>query len=141
MKLCLLAFALGAIGCVEQPTSTTEQTVRYRDHIQPIWDQWCVRCHNFHTPHLNATESARDLAGVSWAKCDGETKARFVVPGAPAQSYLLFKLTGENTNNYIAGCNRPMPADQMGVDTPLASLDPEAVATIRRWIEEGADFE
>ena len=137
-----LGIAIAAIGCSSEPDSTTtEQTVSYRDHIQPIWDQWCTRCHNFHTPHLGAAESARDLAGLSWAKCDGETKARFVVPFEPERSYLLFKLTGENTNNYVAGCGRPMPADQMGVARPLVQLDPDAVATIRQWIEEGAEFD
>lgn len=137
-----LAFAL--VGCIDAPaTMENTQTVSYRDHVQPIWDKWCVGCHNFHTPHLTPRESATDLAGTSWRKCDGGTeKARFVVPGDPSKSYLLFRLTMQNTNNYdVTACGRPMPADRDGVDTPLVELDAEAVATIRTWIEEGAAFD
>lgn len=141
-----IAFAVVAIGCVDEsePTQTIEQpTISYRQDIQPIWDRWCVRCHNFHTPHLTTAESATELAGTSWRNCDGPRgKARFVVPGDPAKSYLLYKLTLDNTNDYDAtACGRAMPADQGGVDVPLVQLDPDAVARIRTWIEEGARFD
>jgi hypothetical protein len=136
------ALAVLLVGCTDE-TSMQPQTIRYREHIQPIWDQWCVRCHNFHTPHLTARESAQQLAGVSWEKCDsGVEKARFVVPGDTSKSYLLYRLTMENTNNYDAQrCGRAMPADQGGIDMPLVQLDPAAVAAIRTWIEEGAAFD
>lgn len=144
MKLAI-ALAVGAIGCVDEPETAPpiEQTVSYQQHIQPIWDRWCVRCHNFHTPHLTSAESRQELAGTSFRNCDGPRgKARFVVPGDPARSYLLYKLTLENTNGYDAtACGRAMPADQNGVDVPLVQLDPDAVAKIRTWIEEGANFE
>ncbi len=137
------ALALLTAGCIEEAsTRTNEQRVSYRDDVQPIWDRWCTRCHNFHTPHLTAAESAEDLQELSWAKCDGGTeKARFIVPGDPEKSFLLFKLTAVNTNNYLDGCGRPMPADQAGRSIPLIELDPDAVATIRTWIEAGADFD
>ena len=140
-----VAIALALAGCAAEPATTEEtmQTVRYREHIQPIWDRWCVNCHNFHTPHLTPSESAADLAGLSWRKCDGGTeKARFVVPGDPSRSFLLYKLTMQNTNNYdAAACGRAMPADANGRGTPLVDLDPDAVAAIRTWIEEGAAFD
>lgn len=138
-----LALAIALVGCVDETATTqTTQTIRYKDHIQPIWNQWCVGCHNFHTPHLTPSQSATALQGRSWHKCDVTAQAPFVVPGDPAKSYLLYRLTMQNTNNYDTElCGRAMPADQNGRDTPLVDLDPEAVATIRTWIEEGAVFD
>ena len=108
-RILLLAAALVG-GCVDDGSTmtTTTQTISYRDHVQPIWDQWCTRCHNFHTPHLTARESATELAGLSWRKCDsGIERARFVVPGDPSKSYLLYRLTMQNTNDYDAtACGR-----------------------------------
>ena len=141
-----IAFVLVLSACVddtEPPTTPPDTTISYRQDIQPIWDQWCLRCHNFHTPHLTSAESAQDLTGTSFRNCDGPRgKARFIVPGDPAKSYLMYKLTLENTNAYDAtACGRAMPADQNGVDVPLVQLDPDAVAKIRTWIEEGAHFD
>ncbi len=135
-------FALGIAACVDTPPAmqNNEPEVSYRRDVQPVWDKWCVGCHNFHTPHLVPAVSAEQLTGKSWWKCDdgGTTNARFVVPGDPSKSYLLYKLTLDNTNGYAAECGRAMPADQGGKDTPLVHLDPSAVATIRTWIEQGA---
>src|SRR5688572_22127480 len=99
-----LALALALGGCVDDsgtgmpdpdPTMdpTTPETIRYRRDIQPIWDRWCTRCHNFHTPHLTKAESAQQLAsGTTRFQClnEGE-RARFVVPGDPARSFLYYK--------------------------------------------------
>lgn len=143
----LLLMAAAATACVDDATPMPEPepgTISYRRDVQPVWDAWCIGCHNFHTPHLVAAESAADLAGHSWFNCNqGTDRARFVVPGDPASSFLLYKLTGDNTNGYWdrEACDRLMPADQNGVDVPLIQLDPAAVAKVRLWIEQGAVFD
>ena len=120
-------------GCAD------ETMTRYEQEIQPIWDRWCTECHAFNaSPGLDADRSATELMRTSGDLCDGDTEARFVVPGDPARSFLLYKLTGDNTNNYLDRCDRLMPATPDGGGTPLVLLDPAAVATIRQWIEEGA---
>ncbi len=131
------------VACVDEPQSTDGERVSYRRDVQPIWDQWCLGCHNFHTPHLGAAESAVDLSGQSWFKCNqGTEHATFIVPGDPVSSFLMYKLTGDNPNHYWdrEACDRLMPADQLGEDTPLVQLDPGAVETVRLWIEQGAVF-
>ena len=141
MQRIAIVIALTALGCTDDTTTTTDGE-SYAQRIQPIWDRWCTECHAFNaSPRLSAAHSARDLMGVSGDLCDGDTRARFVVPGDPAQSYLLYKLTGENTNNYIERCDRLMPADGGGGGTALVQLDPAAVETIRQWIVEGASFD
>lgn len=137
--------ALNLVACIEAPaTQTTAELVHYRRDVQPIWDRWCIGCHNFHTPHLVQTESASDLQGRSWFKCNqGEEHAPFIVPGDPARSFLVYKLTGDNPDHYWdrEACDRLMPADQGGEDIPLVQLDPDAVETVKRWIEQGAVFQ
>ncbi|MDQ3336616.1 MAG: hypothetical protein M4D80_15725 [Myxococcota bacterium] len=139
-------FVLGIAACVDTPPAmqNNEPEVSYRRDVQPVWDKWCVGCHNFHTPHLVRAESASDLMGVSWFKCNqGVERAAFVVPGDPASSFLMYKLTGDNPNHYWdrEACDRLMPADQNGQDIPLVQLDPVAVQTVKQWIEQGAVFD
>ena len=140
-----LATLLGLAGCGMTTASNTDpDVVSYRRDVQPIWDRWCNRCHNFHTPHLTAAESAHDLTTQSWFKCrQGSEHAPFIVPGDPDASFLVYKLTGEHAEVFWEGeaCNRLMPADVSGRDVPLIQLDPEAVDLVRRWIEAGARFD
>jgi hypothetical protein len=139
-----IAITLLVVGCVDQGPSPTEVPpgpISYREHVQPIWDKWCLRCHYTRTPRLPAGASAGALAGLSVLRCDtgGTEPARFVVPGDPARSYLLYRLTLDNRNDYdAAACGRAMPADSGG---PLVKLDPGAVEIITTWIEEGAVFD
>ena len=146
-----LAFALALAGCVADdgtampmPDPMMPDTISYRRDIQPVWDRWCTRCHNFHTPHLTKAESAQQLAnGITRFPCltDGE-RARFVVPGNAERSFLYYKLTLENPQHYVGDrCDRAMPPDSSGSDVPLVQLDPDAVAMIRAWIDAGAHFD
>ena len=102
-------------------------------------------------PRLLAGGAALYAAALALAACTSDDPSRcfepgatayaFHVPGDTTKSYLLFKLTGENTNGYTTDCSRPMPEDVNGESIPLVRLDPAAVATIRQWIEEGAAFD
>ncbi len=137
----VLIVASSSAACVEAPQVTDPgERVSYQRDIQPIWDQWCNRCHNFHTPHLTAGAST-DLLESSWFKCrKGSEHAPFVVPGDPAASFLIYKLTGEDPDQYWdrEACDRLMPADQPGGDMPLIRLDPDAVEKVRLWVQQGA---
>ncbi len=135
----VLGVCFAACGTDENPDDS--ERVDYRRDVQPIWDQYCNRCHNFFTPHLVAREAGSDLEMRSWYKCNqGSDHAAFVVPGDPEASFLYYKLTGEVPERYWTeeACNRLMPADFNGGDTPLIQIDPVAVDTVRRWIEQGA---
>ena len=115
-------------------------TLSYARDIQPIWDEYCSRCHFRPVPalELSAERSWQDLSsGVSnWSECGA-----FVVPGQPEQSLLYFKLTGMAApgTEIDPDCARPMPADWEGQgDTPLREIDPAAVERVRAWILAGA---
>ncbi|RMG97729.1 MAG: hypothetical protein D6705_08100 [Deltaproteobacteria bacterium] len=57
-----------------------------------------------------------------------------VAPSDVDGSYLWHKVNGTQTS--VGGGGGAMPADGMGMS--LADLDPDAVDTIRAWIECGA---
>lgn len=129
----------GGDGSGTSPAFDGPTTVSYQAQIQPIWEEHCLGCHNFHTPHLGDGESRKNLLEeLSWFECVGGENVPFVVPGKPEESFLLNRLTGVWPNDVSGDCVRPMPADVNGIDTPLASIDPDAVDLIRTWIAEGA---
>jgi hypothetical protein len=137
----LLLVLVGA-ACADGPAASP---VEYARDVQPIWDRWCVGCHPPQTPLLDVEQSPRWLMGGSRFECvRGGERARFVVPGDPAASFLMYKITGENAEQFLGseeGCDRWMPADWFGEDTPLVEIDPSAVDTIQLWIELGAEFD
>lgn len=109
--------------------------------VQPILDEYCVRCHALGAgdphgnPHFTRVDTRASLNGTS-SCTSGGVRVRFVVPGRPEDSFLLYKL-GATTNLTITGatCQQMMP---YGADAPLAELDPQAIATIQQWILDGA---
>lgn len=137
----VLALGAGVAACGTDAPVEVSERVDYQRDIQPVWDQYCNGCHNFTTPNLVASRGGTDLEMRSWYKCNqGDGPATLVVPGDPESSFLYFKLTGEAPERYWTGegCDRLMPADLDGIDTPLIQIDPGAVDLVRRWIEQGA---
>ena len=110
-----------------------------------FWDRHCLGCHQLYTPHLTDDESTAGLAGTTYQKCrEGVERAAFVVPGDPDASFLVFKLTGEDPGGCWTNqaCRHLMPDGWSEErETPLITIDPAAVAVVRRWIEEGASFD
>ena len=104
--------------------------------VQPIWDANCVRtgCHIGPTGAYNLVlEDAYDkIVDVPSNQVMG---MKLVAPSDVAGSYLWHKING--TQGDVGGGGAPMPADD-AMERPLSEIDPDAVATIRTWIECGA---
>jgi hypothetical protein len=100
--------------------------VSYASQIQPIWNASCTtNCHGGNRP----SAALNLLAGSSYGSLvnvPGDCGKMRVAPGAPANSYLLNKLTG---SGICAGTQ--MPAK--GVSLAAAQID-----AIRGWICQGA---
>ncbi|MCC7380883.1 MAG: hypothetical protein IT384_03585 [Deltaproteobacteria bacterium] len=122
-------------------------TVSFSRDVAPILRTCAQSCHDQLPPHLAG--AARDvysllLIGASEHRCiRGAEQAAYVKPGAPAESFLYYKLTGESALEiWEEGhadarwdtCRDLMPAN--GVN--LARSDPSAVDKVERWISEGA---
>lgn len=105
--------------------------VDYVADIQPIWDTSCVA--GCHAPGGTATAGPLLAADKSYAMLVGQmsptvVSLKLVEPGDPDASYLWHKLNG--TQEDVGGGGLSMPFG--------ATLDPEQLAKIEKWIEDGA---
>lgn len=90
------------------PTST----VKYSQHIQPIWNKYCTVCHD-----ETSTTNVNLLPGYSW-----NSLQNYIIPGNPDVSRLI---------EFISG-----PVPYMPQNPPF--LTEEEVNLVRQWIKEGA---
>jgi hypothetical protein len=101
------------------------------EHIQPVWNRFCVGCHG----PLNST-AGLDLSQDAYATLMERTHSRsgmpFITPGDPTQSYVFRKLSGTHQMDDLAqlGTGGPMP--------PNPPLEPFVLAGIEHWIATGA---
>ncbi len=99
--------------------------VDFDREVRPILSDTCFRCHG-------PDESGRkaklrlDTAEGSRREKDG---VRPVVPGKSAQSELIFRVTSTEDDEVM-----PPPSSK------LARLTPQQIDTLRRWIDEGAEY-
>jgi hypothetical protein len=105
--------------------------------VQAIFDRYCTDCHlagaiglpGGAPMALTADASYAALVGKAAAETCGGTR---VVPGDSGSSYLVHKLTDTPP---CSGERMPRALEGGGAGVPL---DAGSVATIRRWIDEGA---
>lgn len=109
---CAIVVVLAAVSA-----EASDAKVDFAKDVAPILQQHCIRCHQ---PGLKKGDLS--LATISDARAND-----YVVPGDPASSYLLEVVTS------VDGEEAQMPKD----GRPLTD---EEVATLRRWIAEGADW-
>ena len=95
-----------------------EEPVSFEREVAPLLESRCLRCHN-----AEKAEGGLSLATFDAARRGGEVLPA-VVPGEPAESYLLDMVTGDKP---------PMPK---GGD-PLSD---EQIEALRRWIADGAHW-
>ena len=100
--------------------------------VQPLFDSYCVSCHMLESAQgglvIEQGEAHRNLVKVP----STQVQMARVDPGRPESSYLLHKMRG--THLEIGGGGLPMP---YGSEVS-AGISEEAIATIERWIAQGA---
>ncbi|CAM2070761.1 PQQ-dependent sugar dehydrogenase [Sulfidibacter corallicola] len=112
----------GGDACDDLSSIPTTENIDYNTHIQPIWVNSCVGCHNA-SPTNNGdlnlvTDSYANLVEVSSTQIDG---LLLVSPGHPDRSFLFEKVN----------CATPQMGTRMRPTNPL-SLEEQAL--IRDWI-------
>jgi hypothetical protein len=103
--------------------------ISYNYHVRPILSDKCFKCHG---PDQNKLEAGLrlDLPEFAFAPLK-ETKGAFaLVPGKPEESE-LFKRVSSTDPAYIM----PTP------DSHLGALSEEEIAILKKWIEQGAEYE
>lgn len=117
-RLCLAA-ALSLLGGGVTPVRAEEPAGKttWADHVAPIMEQACTYCHDAGSP-----SGGLDLTSYAGAMQGGGSGA-VIVPGDPDGSR-LFRLVSKAAQPYMPDDGSELPA--------------EALATLRRWIEQGA---
>ncbi len=103
------------------------QVVDFNYHVKPILSDRCFKCHG---PDKDKREQELGLhteEGLFKALKDDSTKF-VVVPGKPMESALFLRISSHDTAYHM-----PPPESNL-------SLTETEIATIKRWIEQGAKY-
>lgn len=120
-------FVLLSLGCfranIEQAPVrrdvSLKQTPSFKQDIQPIFNEYCVKCHNPQDAH-------KGLRLDTYASIiEGQTNGPVIVPGRPLESILLRNIRRESPPSSW------MPFHQ-------DPLTPNRVQNIENWIGQGA---
>ncbi len=106
--------------------STQAATVNYKAQIQPLFDAFCVACHQNSTLAGGLSLQDGTAPGSLINVLNTTEKMVRVAPGNPAASYLYRKLTG--THIEVGGAGDKMP--------PGGPLSDSEIAFIETWIKE-----
>lgn len=103
-----------------------QDRVGFNRDVRPILSQNCFACHG---PDEKAREAGLRLDTREGATAQGESGRFAIVPGSAAGSELLARVTHAD------------PSERMPPARAGRSLTPGEIETIRRWIDEGAEYE
>ena len=107
--------ALGSFVFAGALQAQTPGRVDFGRDVLPILRQNCVTCHSGTQP----------ASGMRLDRKSAVINRRGIVPGSAENSFLFHRISG---NDY--GMQMP----------PTGALKPEQIDTIKRWIEQGADW-
>ncbi|MDR3182482.1 MAG: hypothetical protein LBT89_06105 [Planctomycetaceae bacterium] len=116
----------------------------YLENVQPVWDKYCVSCHNAAQPagqKLNLTGYIGQAFNVSYAELWAKHYIR-AVGGGPAK-LLPAKSWGARTSKIYPYLMNPPPADADGVKCGALNLketDPAAFRKVCEWIDLNAPY-
>jgi hypothetical protein len=133
-------------------TADLSVPVSFMADVAPIFAQHCAtgggRCHGdvVTLPYLGLPEGSADPATVLAnivGVASGENPAMpYVAPGDPGQSYLIFKIDGDQCTLAQACGKGPFGAEfpTCGATMPFlsAQLPVETRDAVRRWVAQGA---
>ena len=107
-------------------SSLADAKVSFNREIRPILSEQCFSCHGFDAKHRKA-DLRLDTREGALAENDG---VRAIIPGDPAKSELWKRLLSQDPEEVM-----PPP------EAHKPKLTAKQLATLRRWIEEGAPYE
>jgi hypothetical protein len=107
-------------------TAARAEKVQFNRDVRPILSNYCFYCHGPDEKKREA-DLRLDERKAALAEHDG---VRAIVPGKPAESELLVRIVSHDRDEVMPPPKAKKPP-----------LTPEQIATLRRWIEEGAEYE
>ena len=122
IALLVLPLALRA----RSASGAVPEKISYNRHVRPILSNNCFYCHGPDEKHREA-DLRLDVRGGATTDLGGHAA---VVPGRPTESMLLARVTSRDDDERM-----PPPQSKK----PLLSA--EQVEILRRWIEQGAEYD
>jgi len=119
-----IALAISVGGARAADAESTETKIEFNRDIRPILGGHCFKCHG---PAEQEAGLRLDSAAAAMALLPSESRA--IVPGDPAASALLGRVTSDDADE------RMPPAD---AGPPLSAAQ---IALLRQWIAEGAEYQ
>jgi hypothetical protein len=127
----LIVAAIAFYACMDasDQSGSFSGKISYNYHVRPILSDKCFKCHG---PDLNKMEAGLrlDLPEYAFAPLKETKGAYALVPGKPDSSELYRRVISTDP-----GYMMPTP------DSHLGALSPEEQTIIRKWIEQGAEYE
>jgi hypothetical protein len=120
----LVAVALGSLSV--RPAAADEAKVSFSRDVRPILGGKCFKCHGPDEAHR---ESGLRLDQREAAIGKGDSELFAIVPGKPDESELIRRITSTDESEIMPPPDEKKP------------LTPEQIATLRRWVEQGAKYE
>jgi hypothetical protein len=108
------------------PRAASAKKLSFNEHIQPILAENCYACHGTDPGSRKAELRLDRLEHATAKRKDGGPA---IVPGRPDDSPLVQRIEATDEKKIM-----PPPESHK-------SLKPAQVATLRRWIAEGAEYE
>jgi mono/diheme cytochrome c family protein len=107
-------------------SAAVPEKVRFNQHVRPILSGNCFYCHGPDPKHREADLRLDNREGAT-ADLGGYAA---IVPGKPDESTLIKRVTSKDPDEHM-----PPPASKK------PHLTDEQIAILRRWIEQGAEYE
>ena len=126
MSRSLFALSLLAVAAAPAASLPLPEKVRYNEHIRPILSTNCFYCHGPDEKHREAKLRLDTREGAT-ADLEGDFA---IVPGKPDKSELLRLITSDDRDEMM-----PPPKSKK------PKLSERDVALLRKWIEQGAEYE
>ncbi|MDC0275648.1 PSD1 and planctomycete cytochrome C domain-containing protein [Verrucomicrobiales bacterium] len=107
------------------PDSRAQKPIRFNRDIRPIFSETCFHCHGPDEEGRRA-DLRLDVAKATTKDADGFQP---IVPGDPEASEVWYRIISDDEDDLM-----PPPKSHLAITT-------EQKALIKRWIEEGAEYE
>lgn len=123
LRLCTIVWLWFVFGLV--PAYSAEPAVDFFRDVRPILSEHCFACHG---PDDTTRESNLRLDTTEGIERGGDSGAKLLTPTSVAESELLKRVVSTDPDSQMppASKKNPLSADQ--------------IATLRRWIEQGATY-
>ena len=124
-KVFWMQLVLAGVMVFGQAQADLPGDIRFGVHVRPILSDNCIQCHGPDENH----RKAKLRLDVEIGLFGGSEDNRIVVPGKPAESLLYQVITAHD------------PDDRMPPEESKKKLSVDEITTIKRWIEQGAEWE